>query len=205
MSSDKYLDYKRIVKIIVGNLLITSAYAFITVPNEIVNGGVTSFSMILSNMTDVNITIYTNTITVILLLLCGLFLGKQFFSGSIFSCIAYMIFFTLLRKTGIEIHTNPIISALFGGVIVGTGYYMCLSAESTAIGFDVLALILKRKFEWMDVAVTMGIINVTVLLIGLISFGIISVICGIFFTVVQSFTLKLALKYRGGLSVNENK
>lgn len=92
MSSDKYLDYKRIVKIIVGNLLITSAYAFITVPNEIVNGGVTSFSMILSNMTDVNITIYTNTITVILLLLYGLFLGKQFFSGSIFSCIAYMIF-----------------------------------------------------------------------------------------------------------------
>lgn len=111
-------------------------------------------------------------------------------------------FFTLLRKTGIEIHTNPIISALFGGVIVGTGYYMCLSAESTAIGFDVLALILKRKFEWMDVAVTMGIINVTVLLI---SFGIVSVICGIFFTVVQSFTLKLALKYRGGLSINENK
>ncbi|WP_281282218.1 YitT family protein [Peptacetobacter hominis] len=89
--------------------------------------------------------------------------------------------------------------------MVGTGYYMCLSAESTAIGFDVLALILKRKFEWMDVAVTMGIINVTVLLIGLISFGIVSVICGIFFTVVQSFTLKLALKYRGGLSINENK
>ncbi|WP_174919126.1 YitT family protein [Peptacetobacter hominis] len=93
MSSDKYLDYKRIVKIIVGNLLITSAYAFITVPNEIVNGGVTSFSMILSNMADVNITIYTNTITVILLLLYGLFLGKQFFSGSILSCIAYMIFY----------------------------------------------------------------------------------------------------------------
>ena len=38
---------KRYLSIILGNLLITGAYAFITVPNKIVNGGVTSFSMIL--------------------------------------------------------------------------------------------------------------------------------------------------------------
>ena len=48
-----------ILKIVVGNLLITFSYAFITVPNEIVNGGVTSFSMILSSVTDLGISFYT--------------------------------------------------------------------------------------------------------------------------------------------------
>ena len=46
-----------ILKIVVGNLLITFSYAFITVPNGIVNGGVTSFSMILSSVTDLGISL----------------------------------------------------------------------------------------------------------------------------------------------------
>lgn len=37
---------KRIVCIFAGNVLITGTYAFITVPNEIINGGITSFSQL---------------------------------------------------------------------------------------------------------------------------------------------------------------
>ena len=43
----------RYIKMIMGNVLIAGAYACITVPKEIVNGGVTSFSMILSKMTRI--------------------------------------------------------------------------------------------------------------------------------------------------------
>lgn len=46
----------RCLKIILGNFLITGAYAFITVPNEIVNGGVISFSMILGNLLSIDLT-----------------------------------------------------------------------------------------------------------------------------------------------------
>lgn len=40
---------KDILKIIIGNIILTTAYAFVTVPNKIVNGGVTSCSLIISN------------------------------------------------------------------------------------------------------------------------------------------------------------
>ena len=70
---------KRYLSIILGNLLITSAYAFITVPNRIVNGGVTSFSMILEEVTSINLTYLVDFITILLLLLCYIFLGKTFF------------------------------------------------------------------------------------------------------------------------------
>lgn len=39
---------RRLGKIVLGNVLMTFSYAFLTVPLKIINGGVTSFALILS-------------------------------------------------------------------------------------------------------------------------------------------------------------
>lgn len=87
----------RCLKIILGNFLITGAYAFITVPNEIVNGGVTSFSMILGNLLSIDLTYLVDFFTILLLILCYIFLGKKFFTGTVFSCFCYLILFSVLH------------------------------------------------------------------------------------------------------------
>ena len=69
----------RCLKIILGNFLITGAYSFITVPNEIVNGGFTSFSMILGNLLSIDLTYLVDFFTILLLILCYIFLGKKIF------------------------------------------------------------------------------------------------------------------------------
>ena len=61
---------KRILTIILGNLLITGAYAFITVPGKIINGGVTSFSMVLGQVCRIDLSLFVNLLTLFLLLLC---------------------------------------------------------------------------------------------------------------------------------------
>ena len=136
---------KRYLSIILGNLLITGAYAFITVPNKIVNGGVTSFSMILEEVTSINLTYLVDFITILLLLLCYIFLGKTFFTGTVFSCICYLVFFSILHSTGLALIVPPALGMVVAGTIVGFGYYFCISAKSTAVGFDVVALILNKK------------------------------------------------------------
>lgn len=193
---DKFLEnIIRLFKIILGNILITASYAFLTVPNHIVNGGVTSFSMILSEMTGINISLIVNCITISLLVLCGIFLGKSFFSGSIFSCICYLGFFTFFSTLDVFFVTNPIILVLIAGTTIGVGYYFCISAKSTAIGFDVIALILNKYNPKINISIAMGTINVSVLMFGFFNYGIISVILGIILTVVQSFTLNNFLKF----------
>lgn len=187
---------KRYIKIITGNLLITGAYAFITVPNKIVNGGVTSFSMILEQITSINLTYLVNFITLLLMLCCYLFLGKIFFHGTVFSCICYLVFFSFFHGTGLAIHLSPVLCMILAGVIVGTGYYFCISAESTAVGFDVIALILNKKNPKINIALCMYLINMCVLLFGLFTYGIISVLTGIGFTALQSLTLNYLLKNR---------
>ena len=189
------LDWKRYFCIILGNILITGAYAFITVPNEIINGGVTSFSMVLGKFFSINLSVFVNVITIFLLLLCLIFLGKDFFIGSIFSCVCYLSFFTFFHSFGIGLLLHPVFCILIAGITVGIGYYLCIHAKSTAISFDVIALILNKKNPKINIAFTMGIINVFVLLTGLAAYGPLSVILGIAFTAIQTFTLNQLQKH----------
>ena len=73
----------RLARIILGNVLMSFAYAFLTVPQKIINGGVTSFSLILSGLTGVDTAVLANGITLVFLLLCLLCLGKEYFTRSI--------------------------------------------------------------------------------------------------------------------------
>lgn len=185
----KDLNWKRCFCIIFGNILITGAYAFITVPNEIINGGVTSFSMVLRKFFSMNLSIFVNIITITLLLLCLIFLGKDFFIGSIFSCVCYLSLFTFFHSFGIGLSIHPVFCIIIAGIAVGFGYYLCIRAKSTAISFDVIALILNKKNPKINIAFAMGIINVFVLLTGLAAYGPLSIILGIAFTAIQTLTL----------------
>ena len=190
----KTISVKRILGIVSGNILITSAYAFITVPNEIINGGITSFSMVLGKLSGVDLSVFVNAITVLLLLLCLIFLGKKFFLGSIFSCVCYLFFFTVFHHLGWGLPFPRLVGLLLAGVLVGTGYSLCIRCESTAVGFDVVALILNRKNPKINVALAMCIINVLVLLSGFLVYGFWAVAEGILFTALQSGTLNILQK-----------
>jgi len=65
------------VIITIGNLLLTSAYAFLTVPNEIINGGVTSTSLLISHYLQVDISYISTPLTILLLIFGRVFLGKN--------------------------------------------------------------------------------------------------------------------------------
>lgn len=184
-----------ILKIVVGNLLITFSYAFITVPNGIVNGGVTSFSMILSSVTDLGISFYTNCITILLLVLCLFFLGKSYLAKSIVSSACYMLFFSFFNGIGFGFASIPmVISVLIAGLLVGIGYFLCLSAESSTVGFDVIALILHNKNNKIKVSKAMRYINLFVILLGLFSYGLLAVIYGVIFTYIQTTVVHLLLE-----------
>lgn len=70
---------KDLIKIAAGNIMLTMAYSFLTVPNKIVNGGVTSCSLVISNALSVDIALIANIFTIVLLALSYFKLGKENF------------------------------------------------------------------------------------------------------------------------------
>lgn len=184
----------RYVKIILGNILVTAAYAFLTVPQKIVNGGVTSFSMILSPVAGWDTAVIADLITILLLILCYIFLGKEYFKGTVVGGICYMAFFTGFHALHINLIPVRPVAAFVAAVAVGCGYYLCISQKATAISFDTIALILNKKNPRINVAAVMFIINTCVLMLGIFQYGVWAVILGIAFSAVQSFVLNLLLR-----------
>lgn len=174
--------------------MITLGYAFITVPKGLVNGGVTSFAMVLGKISGVDVALLVNGAMIFLLLVCLIFLGRDYFIGALFSGGSYMGLFTLFHRLGWEAPLPIWGSVLVVGVLVGIGCYLCISAKSTTIGFDTVALILHKRNPAVNIAKAMGCCNVVVLSLGFFVYGLVSIAAGLSLTLVQTWVLNCLLK-----------
>ena len=205
---------RRYILIGFGLTILNFAYVMVTVPHGIINGGVTSFSMILSRLPFTEllpVNAWVAIVTAILALLCCIFLGRDIFIASLYSCVvgvAAFNFFTLIVPQSVietmiqigQMGYNPVIpigmaaELVAAAIVVGAGYYFCLSNDSTAVGMDTIALILHKKNEKIPIAYAMYAINILVLLLGLYTYGLRCVLMGIAFAGVQALTLNTMLK-----------
>ena len=208
---------KRYFIIAIGDILISLPYVLVMVPQGVINGGVTSLSMSMHRLPladQLPVSFWVTVLTALIALLCFLFLGKEYFLGSLFSCICYVGFFDLFSAViphsclQYIIHFSPaahLLSAKASGllglgieitiaaIIVGIGYYLCIHAKASTVGMDTIALILHEKNEHIPIAPAMYALNILILLLGLYTYGLRSVICGIFFAGVQAGTLHVLL------------
>jgi uncharacterized membrane-anchored protein YitT (DUF2179 family) len=184
---------KDLLKIIAGNISMTFAYAYLIVPNEIINGGVTSSALLLNALLGYNIAMLANLVTGLLLIICLVFLGKEYFFKSIVSSLSYMVFFNFFYSLNIQFDMNIVLVIFISSILIAIGYYLCITANASTVGFDVIALILHHKNEKIDIAATIKIINLIVLILGLLVYGYASIVKGIAFTLIFSYLLKKML------------
>ncbi|MFJ7930712.1 YitT family protein [Peribacillus sp. NPDC096448] len=184
---------KDLLKIIAGNISMTFAYAYLIVPNEIINGGVTSSALLLNALWGYNIAMLANFVTGLLLIICLVFLGKEYFFKSIVSSLSYMVFFNFFYSLNVNFDMNMVLVIFISSILIAIGYYLCITANASTVGFDVIALILHHKNEKIDIAVTIRIINLIVLVLGLLVYGYASIVKGIAFTLFFSYLLKKML------------
>ena len=185
---------KSYLKILIGNIILTGAYAFLTVPNNIINGGVTSTSLLISHYLNVDVGIISAILTIFLLLFGLIALGKDFFVRSAFSSICYVVFFNLFHLIGFNIKIPIIICVILAGILVGVGHSLCLLEDSSTVGYDVIALFINKKNNKFNTAIVLRIIGIIVLLVGVLTFGVLSVVYGIIFTLIQTQVIYLMLK-----------
>lgn len=180
-----------IAKILLGNILITFSYAFFTVPREIINGGVTSSALIVHSLIGTNVTTVANILTIALVVSCLIFLGKEYFIKTIFSSICYMSFFYLFYSLKFTININIVPTIIISATSVALGYYLCVSSNASTAGFDVIALIINKRNPKLNIASSLRVINIIILLFGFLAFGYKSIIKGLVFTMIYSGILKV--------------
>lgn len=172
--------------IVLGNLLVTSAYTLFAIPNNIVDGGVTSTALLLSYYFDTNLTYTVCILTFIILVFSYITMGKRFFLKTLFSSLCYVLFFAFFSWAGVVIATSTLNSILIAGVLIGLGHYLCLKEKSATLGYDTVALFLHKLNKKFSTTCFLWVICSAVLLLGSAFFGIKIVIMGIMLVFIET-------------------
>ncbi|WP_125702288.1 YitT family protein [Lacticaseibacillus daqingensis] len=184
---------KAVLKIILGNILMGFAYAQWMAPDGIINGGVTSVSMIANRLSGIPMLYLTNGITLMLLVVCWIFLGRGNFLRSLLSSVAYNLFFSLFYLMPNLFHVNLVVDVGLSCILIALGYYFCIDNDASTVGMDVIALIIHKR-TGRNLAVMLRMINYAVLLVGLLVYGVQSVVIGLIFSFFHTRLLQWLLK-----------
>ena len=163
---------KRYFELVIGILLIAVAFNLFLLPNELVFGGVSGLSIIVSKFITIDASTFIMIASLLLLVVSFLVLGKNDTKASIVGSILFPIFVNITANIGeyIKLDTgNVLLSAVFGGIIYGFGAGLVFKAGFTTGGTDIINQILS-KYLHMSMGNAM-----------LISDGLIVVLGGFFF------------------------
>lgn len=137
---DSIVEY---VYVIVGAAVIAIGFNVFLLPNQVASGGVSGISTILHGLFGWNPGIVQYAFNVPLFIAGVLLLGKKFGIKSFIGTIT-LPFIVLLTNSWEPWTDNPLLGALFGGIVVGLGIGMVFKGNASTGGTDLLAQIITK-------------------------------------------------------------
>lgn len=158
---------------IAGSFIFGAGYAMFLGPNNLNAGGISGLSAILVQVINPNgqipfLKVGTLTILINLPLFAigGVKIGKKFFFGSLLGMALSAL---TMDNFGIMIHVEPLLAAIYGGVITGFGVGLVFFAGTSTGGADIIVRLVKLKAKNTNVGqIAMAFDICVVLLTGLI-------------------------------------
>ncbi|MGA4517291.1 YitT family protein [Solibacillus silvestris] len=131
------------VFVIVGAAIIAFGFNVFLFPNQVASGGVSGISTILHGMFGLNAGIVQYAFNIPLFIAGVLVLGKKFGIKSFIGTIT-LPFFVILTESWDPWTLNPLLGAIFGGIVVGLGIGLVFKGNASTGGTDLLAQIITK-------------------------------------------------------------
>jgi uncharacterized membrane-anchored protein YitT (DUF2179 family) len=132
----------------IGAFLAAFALECFLVPNQIIDGGIVGISIMASYITKLNLGIFLVVLNIPFLILALNEFGKKFIALAFYS-VGMLALFVNLVSNNIPVITNDLLlSALFGGGILGMGVGIVLKNNACMDGTEILAMKISKKFPY---------------------------------------------------------
>lgn len=132
----------------IGAFLAAFALECFLVPNQIIDGGVVGVSIMASYVTKINLGIFLVVLNIPFLILALNEFGKKFIALAFYS-VGMLALFVNFVSNHIPIITHDLLlSALFGGGILGAGVGIVLKNNACMDGTEILAMKISKKFPY---------------------------------------------------------
>lgn len=135
------------VKILIGSAAFALGFDLFLLPNGLNSGGVSGLAMVLIRIIGFgSVGVVTALMNLPLFLIGGVKIGKKFFIGSLIGLVSSSLFmdlFTTLPAVSVE----PLLAALYGGVLCGLGLGMIYVIGASTGGSDIVVRLIKLRCQ----------------------------------------------------------
>lgn len=132
-----------------GCALTAAAFSFIILPQNFVAGGVTGLAIHLQKILPFSLSAVVFLLNALLFIAGWLCIGMEFVLKSALTSVFFPIMLDVLQPVSIfsELSSDPLLSALLAGGLLGAGTGMVLLGNGSCGGFDTLGIILHKYFR----------------------------------------------------------
>ena len=139
------------LRVIAGPVLFSISFNLFLGPNDLNAGCISGLAQILVQALGVgSVGLITALLNLPLFAIGGLKIGKRFFWGSLLGMASLTISLELFAFLP-AIKTDPLLAALYGGVMGGVGLGMIFSAGAPTGGSDIIVRLLKMKMQHVPI------------------------------------------------------
>ena len=153
-----------LTRIVVGSLIGAIAFRYFTFPNNIVSGGITGISQIINLITGFPVGVGIIIMNIPLFLLAWRKLGRKFVVITAACMAISSVIIDLLAPIAVPLTRDPMLAAVYGGLINGLGWGIVYSTGYTGGGIDIPARLLRRKYPHINFSTFLLGFNVVIIL-----------------------------------------
>lgn len=146
---------RRMIFILIGAALVSIGLEIFLVPNRIIDGGVVGISILLSHVTNWSLGLFLFLLNLPFLIMGYKQIGKTFALSTLFGVIVMSVGTTLLHPVH-SLTDDPLLAAVFGGIILGVGVGMVIRNGGSLDGTEIVAILINKKVPFSVGEIVMG-------------------------------------------------
>lgn len=136
-----------ILKTVVGTAVFALGFSLFLEPNGLNVGGISGLAMLLVELLGVGtIGVLSVIINLPLFIIAGMRVGRKFFWGSLLGMALLSAFIDLFAMLPAPA-TEPLLGALYGGVLCGIGGGLVFTSGHSTGGSDIVVRLMKKKWQ----------------------------------------------------------
>ncbi|WP_047981521.1 YitT family protein [Ornithinibacillus contaminans] len=170
MTSQRRVLLKEYLLVIIGATLVAASYNIFLLPSKLAAGGISGVSTVLFEMFGLSPALTQLVINIPIFIIGWLTLGKDFGGKTLVGTFWVPLMIGLTAHTPITV-TNPLLGALYGGIVLGIGLGIVYKGKGSTGGTASIAQIVK-KFTGISSGYSQLIVDGIVVISSIIVFSL---------------------------------
>ena len=159
------------VVIALGTFIYGLGVNFLMRPNGIISGGITGIAMVINYALPViPIGVMIFVINIPIFIVGFKVLGWRFLLASLVGMLGLSVFIDLIELFSFPLTDNPLLAALFSGVITGFGLGLVFLVGASTGGTDIIVKVVRQKHQHFNLGTLVLILDVIIILIYAVTF-----------------------------------